>query len=89
MEPSGGRDVAPHLDRCSLEKGGARQVNMTKPCLSFPRLFVFLFMVSQRVWTLSWGLGLLISGGYRFSYQASEDLGLRTSTAAWCQLKHR
>lgn len=54
---------------------------MTKPCLSFPRLFVFLFMVSQRVWTLSWGLGLLISGGYRFSYQASEDLGLRTSSA--------
>lgn len=74
--------MAPHLDRCSLEKGGARQVNMTKPCLSFPRLFVFLFMVSQRVWTLSWGLRLLISGGYRFSYQASEDLGLRTSSAA-------
>lgn len=74
--------MAPHLDRRSLEKGGARQVNMTKPCLSFPRLFIFLFMVSQRIWTLSWGLGLLISGGYGFSYQASEDLGLSASSAA-------
>lgn len=73
----------------ALRKGcRPRQVDMTKPCLSFPRLFISLFMVLERVWTLSSGLGLLISGGYRLSYQTSEDLGFRAQPAQllWYQI---